>query len=41
VRFLVSRVLPHRRDADVEIIEAFDGSGEEHRDREAGRLIAG
>lgn len=41
VRSLVRSAFLQRRDADVEIIEAFDGSGEEHRDREAGRLIAG
>ena len=40
VRPLVRSSLLHRRDADAEVVEAFDGGGEEHWDRQKDVLIA-
>ena len=38
VRFLVRSPLLHRRGADAEVVEAFDGGGEEHGVRKADGL---
>jgi hypothetical protein len=38
VRFLVRSPLLHRRGANAEVVEAFDGGGEEHG-RSGGRIL--
>jgi len=39
--FLVRSPLLHRRGADAQVVEAFDGGGEEHGVRKAERLLDG
>ncbi len=39
MRLLVGSAFLKRRDADVEVVEAFDGGGEKHGDRQPGRLV--
>jgi hypothetical protein len=39
MRLLVGSAFLQRRGADIEVVEAFVGGGEEHRDRKAGRRI--
>ena len=41
MRFLVRGAFCKGRNADVEVVETFDGGGEEHGVRKAGRLIDG
>jgi hypothetical protein len=40
-RFLVRSPLLHRRGADAEVVEAFDGAFQQHGARKAGGVIGG